>query len=364
MPKNKIMSINKELIPDQPLIERLPFPFNGNSYRYSNNSRPLESGNLLDITPEYFEEIELKRHLLDTAKERTYRSLPHSIEAQWEILEKIMNEMVSVHPNYFSLNKNENSWTFRNHLLGEEQTFIFGDDSSLPYEPLDFIGRHVQEDLIYLGNRDGDLYLDAGQLAFPANWSLAFDLGMEFLAIHSPVPKAFTGSGLAEKVLSFILRMEPGKPWTRYNWTITVEPILDTAPETFDEWGPKKEQVTVDNVGELVYLRVEDQRLFRLSRSNGILFGIHTHLISIDELCENHQWMNQFYNVLTDLPDDLAEYKGFISYKDKIVKYLEQKIKISSNITQRWDRRWQQLNASVFKMRKHLNRVMSQRWRY
>lgn len=332
MPKVNLMSINKDLIANQPIIEGFPFPFKGNSYRYSNNAAPLQPGNLLDITPEYFEEIELKRHLLNTEKERTYQSLSHSIEAQWEILEMIMDEMASVHPNYFSLNKNEDRWTFRNHLLGEEQTFTFGDASSLPYEPLDFIGRHVQEDLIYLGQRDGDLYLDAGQLAFPANWSLAFDLGMEFLAIHSPVPKAFTGSGLAEKVRGFILRIEAGKPWTRFNWTITVEPTLDTSPETFDVWGPKKEKVTADNVGQLVYLRVEDQRLFRLPRSNGILFGIHTYLISLDELCENHQWMNQFYNVLTDLPDDLAEYKGFISYKDKIIKYLEQKIKKSSSI--------------------------------
>jgi hypothetical protein len=239
--------------------------------------------------------------------------------------------MISVHPNYFSLSKNGNHWTFQNHLLGEEQSFIFGDSSTLPNEPLDFIGRHVQEDLIYLGQRDGELYMDAGQLVFPANWSIAFDLGMKFLEIHSPVPKAFTGTGLAEKVRSFILRMEAGKPWTRFNWTITVEPILETAPETFDEWGIKKDKVTVDNAGELVYLRVEDQRLFRLPRTNGILFGIHTHLISLEEMCKNQQWKKQFYNVLTDLPDDLAEYKGFISYKEILVKYLEQQLEGSSS---------------------------------
>ncbi|MCQ6281198.1 DUF3445 domain-containing protein [Bacillus sp. EB600] len=332
MEKINYISIQREKIPNQPILKRFPFPFKGNSYRYSNNSEPLHSKNVLEITPEYFEEIDLKRHLLDTEKERTYQSFTHSLEAQWEILEIIMNEMIMEHPQYFSLTKDGSSWTFCNRLLGEVQSFTFGDLSSLPYEPLDFIGRHVQEDLIYLAQRDGELYMDAGQLCFPANWSIAFDLGMKFLEIHSPVPKAFTGSGLAEKVRSFILRMEAGKPWTRFNWSITVEPILDTAPETFDEWGSKKENVTVDNAGHLVCLRVEDQRLFRLPRSNGILFGIHTHLITLDELCENQKWMNQFYNVLMDLPDDLAEYKGFISYKDKIVKYLEKKIEKSSSV--------------------------------
>jgi hypothetical protein len=78
--------------------------------------------------------------------------------------------------------------------------------------------------------------------------------------------------------------MESGKPWTRLNWTLTAEPILDTFPETFDDWGVKKEKITPDNAGKRNHWRVEDQRLFRLPRSNGILFSIHTHLISLDEL--------------------------------------------------------------------------------
>ncbi|MBP2078446.1 heme-dependent oxidative N-demethylase family protein [Oceanobacillus polygoni] len=319
-------------IMSKPLLDRFPFPFDSDSYRYSNNSRKLDPPNVLDITPEYFEEIKLKRKLLENRKEQTFQSFPHSIEAQWEILEMIMNEMIANHPNYFSLKKERDYWIFQNHLLGEEQTFTFGDLSSLPCEPLDFIGRHVQEDLIYLGQRDGKLYMDAGQLCFPADWSIAFDLGMEFLEIHTPVPQPFTGTGLVEKVRDFLLRMEAGEPWTRYNWTLTVEHILDTAPETFGEWGTKKENVTAFNAGQLVNLRVEDQRLFRLPLSNGILFSIHTHLITLEELTNNAQWKYQFYNILDDIPNELAEYKGFISYKDKVLKYLEQRIADSSSI--------------------------------
>ncbi|PLR79928.1 hypothetical protein CVD25_22620 [Bacillus canaveralius] len=326
MAKVDYLSLQKEKIPNQALLDRFPFPFKGDSYRYSNNSVALDPAVVLDITPEYFEEIEQKRQILADKKAQSYQSFTHSLEAQWEILDMIMHEMATVHPNYFGLSKSGDNWTFQNHLLGEEQAFIFGDASSLPYEPLDFIGRHIQEDLIYMAQRDGDLYMDAGQLCFPANWSIAFDLGMSYLEFHSPVP-GFAESGLAAKVRNFILRMEAGKPWTRLNWTITIEPMLDTAPETFDTWGTKKDSITLDNLGNLVHLRVEDQRLFRLPRSNGILFGIHTHLISLDELTQNHQWAKRFHSVLTDLPDPLAQYKGFVSYKDKIVTYLEKKIK-------------------------------------
>jgi dimethylamine monooxygenase subunit A len=326
MVQNNSIFIKQEKVSSIPLIERFPFPFKGDSYRYSNNSEVLEPPFLLTITPEYVEEIELKRELLKMRKNQCYQSFSHSLEAQWEILEMIINEMTSLYPEYFSVKKDGDHWGFYNHLLKEQQSFIFGDASSLPYEPLDFIGRHVQEDLVYIAQRDGDLYMDAGQLCFPANWSIAFNLGMTYTEFHSPVPH-FSDSGLAEKVRKFLLRMEAGKPWTRLNWTLTVEPILNTFPETFDEWGMKKEKITFENMGQLVHLRVEDQRLFRLPYSNGILFGIHTHLISLDELKKKEEWINRFYQVLMDLPDYIAQYKGFISYKDELINYLEEIIK-------------------------------------
>ncbi len=305
-----------------PLLERFPFPFNADSYRYSNNARSLVPPACLDITPEYCDEIKQKRHLLEQYHERTFQSFAHSMEAQWDVLELLMNEMAMVHSRYFSLDKQGDLWTFRNHLLGEEQSFTFGDSSTLPFEPLDFIGRHVQEDLVLMLQRDGDLYMDAGQLCFPANWSIAFDLGMTYLQFHSPVP-VYSDSGLAEKVRNFLLRMESGKPWTRYNWTITVGRRLDTFPENYDEWGSEKRHVTALNAGRLVHLRTEDQRLFRLTRSNGILFSIHTHLISLEELVNNLSYAERFYRVLCDLPDELADYKGFISYKPVMLEYLE-----------------------------------------
>jgi hypothetical protein len=313
-------------IQDVPLLDRFPFPFTGDSYRYSNNSRALIPPVCIDITPEYEEEVIEKRRLLELYPERTYQSLPHTLAAQWEILDMLMNELSHIYPDYFSMDKRGDRYTFRNYLLNEEQTFKYGDLSTLPCEPLDFIGRHVQEDLIYLQQRDGDLYMDAGQLCFPANWSLAFDLGMSYLQFHSPVP-IYSDSGLAEKVLRFLMRIEAGKPWTRLNWTINVGKRLDTSPETFGEWGRGKLALNEENVGHQVHLRTEDQRLFRISGSNGILFSIHTHLLPLEVLVENRSWAERFYRVLEDIPDPIAEYKGFITFKPLMIQYLQKYVK-------------------------------------
>lgn len=300
---------------------RFPFPFKGESYRYSNDSVELEPPVVLDITPEYAEEIDLKRSVLRTRHEHAYQSLPDSLEGQWEILEFLVREMVTRHPRSFLLEEEGERWTLRNLLLGEAHSFVLGDASTLPFEPLDFIGRHVQEDLFYLEQKDGDLILASGQLCFPNNWSLGFNIGTPFLEFHKPVPEFFS-SGMASKVLKFLLRLEAGMPFQRLSWTMTVGKMLPVFRESFDEWSPKKRTVTDENVGDLVFLRVEDQRLFRLPRSNGILFSLHTHLISLRELSENPQWARQLCRVLQDAPDYMSEYKGYHPYRDTMIAYL------------------------------------------
>jgi hypothetical protein len=280
----------------------------------------------IEITPNYKQEMALKRQLLTNHPERCYQSLSHSIAGQWEILDLVMEHLVTTYPQYFSLTKNNEEWIFENKILNEVQSFKFGDAQSLQMEPLYFISLHVQEDLIYMMQRDGDLYLDAGQLCFPANWSLAFNLGMKFKAIHHPIP-GFKEEGLDERILQFLKRLEAGNPWERKNWSLMAGDRLDTSLETFDEWGKLRKSVTKENAGELVHLRVEVQKLFRLPRTNSILFTIHTHLISLEKLTSNGEWLQQFYEILSELPEKIYDYKGISLYRDAVLEYLTERLK-------------------------------------
>lgn len=307
-------------------LESFPYPFKEDVYRYSNNSTPLELSNCIDITPHYIEEIKLKRQLLQEYPERCYQSLPHTMNGQWDILELVMEHLATNYPASFTLNKNGNDRTFENKILQETHVFIVGDPATLPCQPLDFIGRHVQEDLIFMMQRDGDLYLDAGQLCFPANWSLAFDLGMSFREIHTPIP-GFKEEGLDSRILQFLLRLEAGNPWWRKNWSLMAGNRLDTSIETFDVWGQSRKAVTNENAGELVHLRVEVQKLFRLPRSGGILFTIHTHLLSLEKLASKPEWAEQVYQILSELPPHIVNYKGLSFFKDAVIHYLKEQLK-------------------------------------
>jgi len=202
-------------------------------------------------------------------------------------------------------------------------TFTFGDASTLPMEPLNYIGRQVQGDWVLLDQRDEDLFADAAIVTSQADWSLAFDAGMSFKEWHGPVPLA-NELGIFERALKYMLHIQHGSPVRRLNWTMTISPRLDTSPEQYPLWGPYNFSVTPENVAQKVHLRVELQALFRLPRSNGLAFSIRGYLISLEELATYPRWAKRLHRVLTNLHPDLSEYKGLDGYRQHAIDWLKQ----------------------------------------
>jgi len=83
---------------------------------------------------------------------------------------------------------------------------------------------------------------------------------------------------------------------------MTINPRLDTSPENYDKWGIDRASVTPENVGDKVHLRVELQALWRLPRSNAIVFSIRAYLLKMRELVSVPDWARRFHRVLKTLP--------------------------------------------------------------
>ena len=199
--------------------------------------------------------------------------------------------------------------------------FVFGDAATLPQEPLEYITRQAQGDFCIVDQRDNNLWMDAGMVTTQADWSLDFDIGMSFMEWHAPVPLAHE-KGIFDRALKFLLKLQQGAPVRRFNWTMTVNPLLDTAPETYPKWGPTKTSVTADNIGEKMHLRVELQALFRLPRSNAIAFSIRCYLANFNELVTVPKWARRLHRVVRDLDPELATYKGFLRNRDAMAAWL------------------------------------------
>jgi hypothetical protein len=312
-------------------MARFPFPFPADSYRYSTNVEPARrrvataagswGEQVIDVDAEYGAELALRREVLDRDPSRC-QQLPHMRVAGWDALTTLLPELAAARPDAMSLDRDGDRWTWRNGLLGTTTTFTVGDDDSVPGGPLRFLGSQVQEDVVLLDQREGSLWADAGLVTSAADWSMGFDVGMRFLEVHGPVPRVHE-AGVVQRAEQFLMRLQPGQEFRRTNWTMTVDRRLDSSTETYAEWARDRRLVVTDPaLPDRLHLRVEVQHLIRLGVSNAVCFLIRTHLLSLRELGTVPQWRHRLAAVLTELPDDMAEYKGLTRYRGAAATWL------------------------------------------
>ncbi|MDR2254898.1 MAG: DUF3445 domain-containing protein [Arthrobacter sp.] len=309
-------------------VRRSPFPFPDDEYMYSMNLEPhvpTGDGALraeFDIDEHYVSECRHRAQMLEDMPGVHYAALPHMLEAQWDLLEVIFEAYARDYPEHFTLTKNGNEWHWVNRLLQIDDTFTFGDPSTLPMDPMEYATRQAQGEFIVLEEKDNDLVIGAGMATERADYSLRFNLGMHFYEFHGPVPKLHE-MGILDRALKFLLRMKPGHPVRRVNWSLTVNPRLETSVETLPDWAPDRATVTEENAGESVYLRIELQPLHRLPRSNAVVFPVRTYLISLAELVEHApDWAKRMHRALASLDHELVDYKGFHRYHEHAVNWL------------------------------------------
>ena len=83
---------------------------------------------------------------------------------------------------------------------------MFGELKTLPYEPMEYIGRQVQGDF----SSSTSATTISGwtpALTSQADWSLDFDVGMNFIEWHAPVPLAHQ-IGVFERALKFLFNLQ------------------------------------------------------------------------------------------------------------------------------------------------------------
>lgn len=327
------MSASVKILNAPARITSFPFPFSKDSYRYSTNveaaGKPAatEAGHwgdrVISIDEHYQSELDLRTKILNSDDSR-YQSLPHMMPTQWDAMMSIMRLLADSYPQSMSLERDGEAWIWQNTLLDQKQRFVVGDLDTLPADPLPFITSQIQEDVVLLDQREGQLWGDAGVVTFAADWSLRFDVGMSFMQIHGPVPRVHT-EGVAFRAQSFLMRLEPGEQYRRTNWTLTVDGKLDTSTETYPEWGPDRTSLArgpLEDVGNRLFLRVEVQHLIRLATSGSIMFLIRSYLLPLRDIASVPLWAHRLHAVLGDLPGDIADYKGITKTRGPAMEWL------------------------------------------
>ncbi len=315
------------------LVASFPFPYGADTYRYSTNLEPAGtpvrtlSGqwgeSVLHIDSEYAHELAERRRIL-AADPTRHAVLPHMRTAAWDTMLALMTELATAYPETMSVTRDGDTWHWRNELLGITQDFVVGDESSLPCDPLAYIAGQVQDDIVLLDQRDGDLFADAGVVTFSAGWSFGFDVGMTFLEIHGPVP-GLRESGVITRAREFLMRLQPNQIYRRTNWSMTIGRTLDVSVETLADRAHARaalDSIDDETFGRVLHLRVEVQHLIRLPESGAICFLIRTYMLPLADVATVDEWRLRMASVLAELPDDIAGYKSILGYRDRAVSWL------------------------------------------
>ncbi len=299
------------------------FPFTDDVYKMAMGVRALEKRSLFEVDVQSYQaEIALKNALLAEEHEQYCRASAETEAQQWEVLALALADLVQYYPDYFHWETAGEQWLWVNHLLKQETRFVYGDVASLPYPPLDWLGRQVQEDLLIMSGVEAEgMPLIAGHLCFPSAWCLDDKMSKAFLGIHEDVPFFADTIGRSSSLL--LARLKVGRPVWRVNWSIQATARLNLLPRFLPEVRQAAREMTAENIGERCFLRMEMQTLSRLPQTRAILFTVRTYQEAIGLVANTTSHARQLLNVLRTVPVETLVYKGMMPYLATLLTYLE-----------------------------------------
>ena len=311
-----------------------PFPLAKDAYTYTANLQPggqrqeteagAWGGAITRAGPDYADLIAERARILRADPGRVITD-PALRAAEWDTLRYLMRRLAAEYPAGFRYSETGERARWENRLLGSTADFTPGDPATLPCGPLEFIGRQVVEDLVLLDEREGHLWAEAGLVTFASGWSFPFVIGSSFQEIHGPVPRA-NADGVFTRAEAFLMALPPGQAYRRVNWAFQPFRVLDHSMDAAAAWMPETARFLAtaaeEDIAQHVYLRVELQHLIRLETSGAVLFLIDTRFASLADLATVPAWAARVLAVLTDLPDDIADYKGLRVLRPRVIDCL------------------------------------------
>jgi len=295
-------------------MRRLPeqavhLPFASGPYRMGMDLVTVTEPAWFEFDERYKAEMAERRHLLNTAHSQVFASCPGSGPARAEALGLVVAALTIHHPDWFT----RDGPLLRNHLTAEAWNL----EDAAP-DPLEVAGRLVQEDLCLIqDSAEGPLFT-AGVLCFPSRWRLTEKIGKPLLAVHGPVP--MYADRLAAPVNRFMRNLKPGWIAARLNWSVLDDPALFQPGGKWRVAG--NAEITADNAGSRIFLRVERQTLRRLPISGAVLFGIRVHVYPLAQVIDRHERANALADAVRALPPDIQRYKSLLPFREALLSWL------------------------------------------
>jgi hypothetical protein len=319
-------------------VEHFPFPLQDDSARPRVDVEPAcvvkDNGvgtwgrTMFVVDHNYDRFLDIRRGILEADRAR-FTAFPHMVSAQWDAMTFIMQRLAIEYPDDFAVKTSGTRWTWTNRLLDLHHDFVFGDPDSLPLQPLEYIARQVQEDLLLLDGHEKSLVLDSALVTFSMGWSPTFTTGMTFHEAHGTIPRIMR-DGTVTRAEKFLLTMRPGEVYRRNPWSFQVGGRLDISMDALPEWSAELSEFLTsgqrDRVGGEMRMRSEVSHFVRLPMTGVVLYTIRPQSITLKQLASVPAWAQRTINVMEEHPKDLAHHRGFTLYGPLVLPYLKERL--------------------------------------
>jgi hypothetical protein len=285
-------------------------PFESGQWRMSLGLKALPLSEWIEIDRNFDHYLQRKAELRQEQFSQVFAGLPGTEAAQQEALDILLEHLLQVFPNYYQ----HQGSAIANLITGE-----IWELSEFATTPLDLAGRLVQEDWCLMLARTEGYYLGAASLSFPLHWRLQDKLGKAIALIHDPVPGY--AQQLTHPVNIYFNRLPVENPGYRFNWSITTTPELFLGFHRTPQIEPA--EITPEQAGERLWIRVERQTLRKLPHSQAVLFGIRTHRYPLAILQQYPLASQGLLKTLPQIPSTMQLYKSLSPIRAVLEKYLQ-----------------------------------------
>lgn len=283
-------------------------PFLDAPFRLHMGLRALEPAEWIEPGDDFGQQLAERRRLLDDSRDEVFAALPESLDGQAEVLELLIDHLLRRFPDTYG----EEAGHVANRATGDRLA-----RTRFAAAPLELAGRLVQEDLCLMQAGEGGYRLVAAVLCFPLRWRLADKLGRPLDAIHSPVP------GFAERLAAPVDRvfanLRAQRPVWRLNWSLIDTPALFLPPE--HRSGPI--ELSPEDAGDRLWLRVERQTLRRLPTTRDVLFTIRTHVAPLADALDRPAAAAALAARVREMPEAMARYKNIAPVRAPLLAWLD-----------------------------------------
>ena len=242
------------------LIFQKSIPYN-TTYPKLPGTRPISPDEWIICDDAFSQQMALRDELIKTRKDKVLAISDQAYEAAVELSKMALE---------FSIKS-----------LGYQKSndeVIRPDEVSLKIDlsdPMEFLGRLVQNDFCILQKVGEEHVLTAASLCFPASWSLEEKFLKPLIDIHTPVKEY--NEEIAKRVQRLFDGLQVSRPVWRFNALFYEDPHL-FQPRSINQ--PRKKPAP----NQVNYFRSERQTLIKLPETRAIVFGIHTFVLKMQNL--------------------------------------------------------------------------------